>query len=225
MTFRSKVKKFRHGFTLFEAVVTIGIFVALTGVVLLRYNSFQGSVLVINAAYDVALWIREAQVSAISVRPTTVSGSQNYTVGYGIQFDATEANNKRFIVFADIPPTGNTVGDGRYIPTDDQIVETVKVSSAMQIKRLCARDTNPTPTCFTASSSVQEMNIAFRRPDPNAGIRMFLNGISQGIDLGGLYSTAWIEIAPASQPESAKTIRVESTGQIAVCKKTYEDCI
>ena len=57
---KQKINNHKSGFTLVELLVTITIFVILTGVVLVNSNSFDNSVLLNNFAYDVALTIKEA---------------------------------------------------------------------------------------------------------------------------------------------------------------------
>ena len=60
---KAKIKEnnLKKGFTLVELLVTIVIFVIITGVVLVNSNKFDSSVLLHNFTYDVALTIKQAQ--------------------------------------------------------------------------------------------------------------------------------------------------------------------
>ena len=64
---KQKINK-KAGFTLVELLVTISIFVILTGVVLFNSNSFDSTVLLNNFGYDIALTIKQAQSFGVNVR-------------------------------------------------------------------------------------------------------------------------------------------------------------
>ncbi len=71
------------GFTLVELLVTISIFVFMTALVLAKYDTFDKNTLLTNAAYDIALQLREAQVYGISVLGAGGDFSPGYSVVLG----------------------------------------------------------------------------------------------------------------------------------------------
>ena len=88
-----KVKKIKRnsqsGFTLIELMVTIGIIILMTAVLMQRYSSFNNVVILKSQAYELALDVREAQVFGVSTRGT----SNSYREAFGISFDLTQTNN------------------------------------------------------------------------------------------------------------------------------------
>lgn len=103
----SKQNKNTHrGFTLVELLVTIGIFVFMSALILSRYNSYNSGTLLTNAAYDVALAVKEAQTYGIGVK-NSESESNQFSTGYGLFFatdsgDASHSpNTDSFVLFAD----------------------------------------------------------------------------------------------------------------------------
>lgn len=103
------VKKTKKaGFTLVELLVTITIFVILTGVVLWNQNKFNSTILLTNLAYDTALTIRQAQTYGINIKEFN-----SEFLPYGVHFDTS--SSKSFILFVDDTyQDKNNLGDGRY---------------------------------------------------------------------------------------------------------------
>src|SRR3989338_6906440 len=64
-----------RGFTLVELLVTLSLFVVLTTIVLFSQQKFNGSILLTNLAYDVALTIRQAQTFGVNVRENVNASS------------------------------------------------------------------------------------------------------------------------------------------------------
>lgn len=87
--------KFTTGFTLVELLVTISIFVILTGVVLFNQSKFNSTILLTNLAYDTALTVRQAQNYGLNIKEFN---NQDKFVPYGVHF---EKGTKYFILFAD----------------------------------------------------------------------------------------------------------------------------
>ena len=81
----SSPKLFSRGFTLIEAVVTIGVFMLMTSISFMNYRSVDNTLLLSALANKVAISIRQAQVSGTSVRENVFATNQ-FTSGYGIHF-------------------------------------------------------------------------------------------------------------------------------------------
>jgi prepilin-type N-terminal cleavage/methylation domain-containing protein len=179
-------KNLKNGFTLVELLVTISIFVLLTGVVLFNQNNFNSSILLTNLAYDTALTIRQAQTYGINVKEfATSSSATSQFVPYGVHFNI--AQNKSFILFADIDYDSSLrSSDGFYDSagttdlTKCQLakgcVNRYNIQRGNHIKELCLGDVaknNTNGTCVGGGGLHTDiLDIVFTRPNPDAKIRV-----------------------------------------------------
>ncbi len=85
-----------RGFTLIELMVTVAIVVLITGIALVRYGTFNNTVLLRSQAYEIALDIRTAQTYGVSV---SGQGEGNYLGSYGLHFDT--ASDGLYVLFQD----------------------------------------------------------------------------------------------------------------------------
>lgn len=81
ISFHSKNKSTLQptGFGLIELLVSISIMALIMGVILTRQSSFNGAVLLRSQAYELALQLREIQLSAVSA--TSIEGSYRTLLG------------------------------------------------------------------------------------------------------------------------------------------------
>lgn len=182
-----------RGFSLIELLVAVSIFIVISMVVLANHSRFNSSVLLGSLAYDIGLSVREAQVFGLSVRGVGGSGPQAFQSGYGVWFDLSSPHE--YILFAD------TNRNHQYDEQNDVIVQTYTLGRGHRISRLCGvPQSGGAPNC-----EVQQLNIVFERPNPDARIRD---------NQSGVYSAAHIVVeAPGS---ATREVRVQSTGQISV---------
>ncbi len=153
--------KNQQGFTLVELLVTITIFVLLTGIVLFNQTKFNSTILLTNLAYDTALTIRQAQNYGINIKEfDTGSGGKFYA--YGVHFQ-TGANNKSFVLFADSDVTPNGIFDG----TPGECITSEGCVNKYSIKRGNYID----KLCEGADCSKTKLDIVFKRPNPDALIK------------------------------------------------------
>ena len=82
------------GFGLIELLVSIGILLLITSLVMVRHSSFNQTVLVENQAYEVAFDIRQTQIRAVSPQ---VGATGDIRGGYGIRFLGD--TNNRYEIF------------------------------------------------------------------------------------------------------------------------------
>jgi prepilin-type N-terminal cleavage/methylation domain-containing protein len=183
-----------RGFSLIELLVVTGIFVVITGVVLANNAQFNSSVLLGNAAYDVALSVRQAQVYGLS----TQSYSGQFQVGYGIHF----AGPTQYLMFADLDPSHNK----RYDAGVDQIVQQVTLGRGHSILRFCGVKSDSTEDCSDNAATLTHLDIGFLRPNPDATVTG---------DSPTLYSSAKI-VLQSRNGEETRTVTIQSTGQISV---------
>ena len=182
-------------------MVTIGIFVFMTALVMARYNSFYSGTLFSNLAYDIALTIKEAQTYGISVKVTDPSLSSTFKAAYGVHFDKTA--NTTFTLFADTDSSPASHANVYNIGTD-AVESQYYLRNGGTISGLCV-GTNGS-SCD--STVVNLLDIVFRRPQPAALI-----------SVNGSYSATYnyAEITIRSGDGSAtKKIKVTGVGLISV---------
>jgi prepilin-type N-terminal cleavage/methylation domain-containing protein len=183
-----------HGFTLVELIVTVGIFVFMTALVVAKYGSFNDGTLLTSMAYDVALTLRSAQSYGLNVQSYNSQNLFNYP--YGIHFSSAVGSNNQMILFADV--NGNNI----YDLADNPPITTYTLARGGDVKSVCV-GTGPGALCTSPSSGI--IDITFKRPDPNAII----------VANGTKYAYAEIKVENAAK-NSTRTIVVRGTGEIAV---------
>jgi prepilin-type N-terminal cleavage/methylation domain-containing protein len=183
-----------QGFTLVEVIVVIAIFTVLTGVVFANYKGFTGGTVLSNAAYSVALSIRQAQVYGISVK------GQN--AGFGHRYGVTARNSLGNSVVVFVDTNNNNAYD-----TGEQI-ETINMLQGLTVSNFCVTLTGGTDCKTGASPLITYVDIMFRRPDPDALYK-------SDTPTGGSYISASITLL-SPQTGKTKTITVYTTGQISV---------
>jgi prepilin-type N-terminal cleavage/methylation domain-containing protein len=106
--------KNRKGFTLMEVVVSIGIMALLLSLFLVNYRvGSRGSELVLaaqNALSDMRL-VQNNSLGSVRYNGQVPLG------GWGVHFDTSASNNRRYIVFADIDGDHNYDGAGESNPS------------------------------------------------------------------------------------------------------------
>ncbi len=178
------------GFTLVELMISVGIFAMMTALLLAKFGTFNQGILLSNLAYDVALTIRNAQSYGLNVKSAD-RATNVFDYPYGVHFVAGES---KFTFFADVNSSGVYDSGDDSIPT-----QITNIKRGSKILKICLNsDCTPPPTPPTT------LDITFKRPDPNALIR---------ID-GGTKSYA--KIVLEATDGSIRNIVVRSTGQIAV---------
>ena len=176
-------------------MVTLSLFVVLTTIVLFSNSKFNGSILLTNLAYDVAITIRQAQTFGVNVRES----ENSFQHAYGVHFDIS--NSKQFILFADDNPSINDVygGDYKYVSSgSDAIIDTYNIKRGNYISQIC----------IPSDCLITKLDIAFKRPNPDA--KIIVNGNTS-------VTQATITISSADG-NSSRNIVVNSTGQISVEK-------
>ena len=184
-----------RGFSLIELLVVTGIFIVITGVVLANNSQFNSSVLLGNAAYDIALSVRQAQVYGLS----TQEYAGEFQLGYGIHFSGTGD----YFLFADRGALPNK----RYDADTDTIVQTYSLGRGYTIKSFCGQRSDGSEDCSDNAAALTHLDIAFLRPNPDSTITS---------DSPLVYSIGKIVVTSGSG--ETRTVSVQSTGQISVTR-------
>ncbi len=210
-----KNTQYKSGLSMIELIVTVGIFVMITTVVLASYPKFGSRIVLDNIAYQIALSIRQTQTYGLSVKEFSTVG---VFPGYGIYFPFPANDNKSFTIFADID------GDNKYNLSGCGVVgseclEKFTIQSSEMIYALCGNLKKDGIAKFSKISdisgvvgcgSINSLHVSFTRPDPDANVTAYLGGTS--------YDSSYsdVEIVISNPRGDVKTIVIWPTGQIYV---------
>jgi prepilin-type N-terminal cleavage/methylation domain-containing protein len=209
---RTSVKK-NAGFTFLEMMVSITIFVLLAAVLLARNSQFQGTTVLTNLAYELALNIRQAQVYGVDVVSNGFGTAQNFTYGYGV--DYSTASPSAFTLFAD------QNNDLRYTgsPPDSIISQTQLPSAQYYIARVQVISQTSTVTTYcsdSGSNQFADIDITYKRPNPNAIIYISNSSGSLMKDSNNNPAMAEASFFIESTTGEVREIDVYADGQVAV---------
>ncbi len=212
MSFISRNKK---GFTLTELLVSIGIMMVITSVVLFNQGSYTSSVSLSNLMNDISLSIRQAQIYGVSVRELQ-TGSGDFTSAYGVEFNISNTgSNDAYIFFADRGGAKNGYYDGEWscpVGGTSECLEKINTTSNNTITRLCLLRNNDNGVCSgNPGQLVDRVAITFLRPSNLANLLFFNNGgqIPNNPNIQG------IEITVSSPSGATRSVVVYTTGQIS----------
>lgn len=149
-----------------ELLVTMGIFLMLTGAVLANYRKFSTNAMFANASEDVVLSLRQAQVYGAGTKGNTVvcGSGTSFECAYGVHFTT---GSHGLTIFADKD------GSKTYTSAADTTVDSIVWGNNISIMSL---------QCGTTPCG-SEMEITFNRPSPDAFITDIL-GITNPVDKG-----------------------------------------
>jgi prepilin-type N-terminal cleavage/methylation domain-containing protein len=198
-----------RGFSLGELLVVLAIVGFMTIVVLFNYRSYDSKTVVAQAAQEIELAIREAQVSTTSGRETG-PGSNCFTVSYGIYVGE---NDSFFKYYAEKPTDGdaNCVVTSAQLPPDfthkyesatKMVDRTVPLRTGFIIEDIEIRQGTGN---FTAAPG-NKLSISFAAPYLGAEIRSASTNIE--------YDAA--QIILRSPHGDRRYVIVESTGKTFV---------
>ena len=184
------------GFSMVELIVSISILVLVLSIVLTQQSSFNSAVLLRSQAYEVALAMREVQLSAVSA---SNDNAGNFRTIQGVHFNTSGiANNDKYTVFLD---NGNNFY--RSADTDDTGYEYL-LDRRFQI------------VGYSETVSGGTLSVVFQRPNfdaefyQDANDRINVPSIRIMIGLRGLDSSE------RTCGEHVREIEVTAAGQIAV---------
>jgi len=209
--------KFTAGFTLVELLVTITIFVMLTGVVLFSQTKFNGTVMLTNLTYDTALTIRQAQTFGVNIKEYDAGGASAVFVPYGVHFEMTNPNslNTSFILYADTLYNSSDknphgfAGDPSLCPDKDPngCVTRYVIKKGNFISKITYTTDGTTFRDLTVGDKI---DLVFVRPDPDA--KIIFTPLS-GSQITGIKEA---DVTLGSPDGGIRQVVVKSTGLISV---------
>ncbi len=226
LRFFSKRGPASRGFTLIELLVVSLIIVLITGFVLFRQQGFNSATLLRSLSYGVALSVRQAQVYGVSVRESAV-GSGVFAYGFGTYFgNSGLVDSSHYLLFADAN------GNGQYAAGEELPRFTIGNGRGTDylIKNICAHvigggdqcSCTIASQCTVTSPTITSLTIFFRRPNPDACFSTSQNPTACATaTTPAVYDYAYVQIKPFNSTDY-RTIKITSTGQIAVCKPNID---
>lgn len=194
-----------RGFTLIEMLVVLAIIIIVTAIALSGQSSFNRTLALTNAAYDIGLTIRQAQSYGLSSRQFSGAGGN---AGYGLYFD--NGTPTSYVLFADTYPgvpvnatPDQKPGDGIYTKSSE-LVETYKLNNGLSISQFCVSASGLGTVC--KNSGLSALSITFTRPNTETHIL----GKSAG---WSAYTSACVSLSSADG--DTRSLSVTQTGQVA----------
>lgn len=186
------------GFTMIELLVTMSIFLMLTGAVLANYRTFNTNALFANASEDVVLSLRQAQVYGASTKGhgAACPGS-SFDCSYGVHFSTTDPHLIR--IFVDV--NGNRIYDA-----GEQFGEVVQWANNISVTGVkCG---------LITADCVGVMDVTFNRPNPDAYIADNVFLTYAPLPISG-FDKGWIVLTDTNTGKTITTT-ITSAGQISI---------
>lgn len=197
-----------RGFTLLEAVVTIGIAAMISSLVLANFPKFSRQLELSRTSQAVATSFREAEGFALGVREFN-----GLFPAYGLHFSS--ADKKQYVLFADLPDVnGNTnhvydLTDANEDGKPDELVDTYTISLIPSLKGFCVGKKSGGARCYS-DADIGTLDAVFVRPNPD--IFISINGTRcEGITC---YSDA--EIFLELPTGECREVVIWQTGQLSI---------
>lgn len=205
----------QKAFTLVEMVVVLAIGAILIAVVIFNYRDADSSLIMRNLAYEVSLTIRQAQTYGIGVKESSEENNA-FDNAYGVQFNhpVTNVFNDTFYLFSDIY---NDTSDKEYRCNQtntsgactsaggSEVIDALSLTRQITIQSICGNRLDNGQNVCTSAGANAMLNIAFKRPNPDAVIT-----------LGTNIRLADVTIRLVGQNGSTIDVYVNTAGQISV---------
>jgi prepilin-type N-terminal cleavage/methylation domain-containing protein len=200
LVFKEEKIKFHQGFGLIELMVSVGIMVLVTSIVMSRQDSFNGATLLRGQAYDLALTVREIQLLAVSASNRV--DSANFRNVYGLYFN-TAIDDRAYRIFRD-----NTGGNAYFYDNGEAFGQQGVLDKRFAIDKIRLVGTG-------APVTVTELAISFERPNFDA--RLYT---ASGVPVSSTVSAVEIDIIVRGSSGvgagGVRTVEITRTGQISV---------
>lgn len=197
---RPQPKLDQAGFGLVELIVSISIMVLVMAIILAKQSSFNSAVLLRAQTYEVALSLREVQLSAISANS---DGSGDFRSAMGIHFSSSTASNGSFEIFKDPNDNGYSGVSENHGPQGN-------LDPRFEFRNIRADD--------APLSIGEEVSVVFERPNFDAifydstGARIYAAKVEIDVARKGASTNG----EAVHDSGVVRTLEITSTGQITV---------
>ncbi|MFZ1988054.1 MAG: prepilin-type N-terminal cleavage/methylation domain-containing protein [Minisyncoccia bacterium] len=205
-----------RGYTLIEMLIVLAIIIIIAAIAIGGQSNFNRTLSLNNAAFDIALSIRQAQSFGLSSR--SASGVSN--AGYGLHFNRTEESS--YIFFADTKPSASSdatpdtkPGNGIYYTggtatSMDTLVATYTLNNGFTISGFCAYDASANVwDCTSDTDPLRFLDIVFTRPNSDVRVHGRTNSGT------GYLSYVKACITVAGPTGETRSVSVSDTGQVS----------
>ncbi len=189
------------------AIITI-----VTGIVLVSQNTFNRTLVLANAAYDVSLTLRSAETYGLGSR----GAGSTANAGYGVDFSMGAPTALSF--FADTVPAPGASGACHALPsggasapnalpgncrydglTSGELVQTYALGNGVHVSRFCAYSGLTSYCTSGGSRAIDTLDIVFARPNPTPTFSVSKSGVSLAV--GGGTSSLYKSCVTLSSPQ------------------------
>lgn len=195
---RSKKHSTTAGFSLVELLISISIIAIVSAIVLSRQSAFNGAVLLRSQAYEIALQLRDVQLTAVSAEG---DGAGSFRSVLGVHFDDSNSTDDRFVVFRDSDVDG-------FYDAGEEIGVPGQLDPRFEIRdiRVIGSD----------SLTGTAVSVIYVRPNFDARFFDDGGGASNELDVSSVEIDIARRDATGTGPGDVRTVEITSTGQIAV---------
>lgn len=207
------------GFTLIELLISVAIISIISAIVLVKYSSFDSTVILKGLAYEIALGIREAQIKSVSVVRNGVGFDYPYGMSFSPETPATDLpDSKKYFAFLYEHPTDNPYYDvAESDPDNAAKLQEFPIPRNMYVSDICVT-VGSTETC--SSGGIKRLDIAFRRPEYKA---LFYAESTNGGPFPGTITRGKIKIQSLNGT-NVYVVKVGLFGDVTVCKEGVASC-
>ena len=186
------------GFSLVELLVSISIITIVVSIILIRQSTFNSAVLLRGQAYEVALQMREVQLTAVGV---SNDGSDNFRSVLGVYFNSNSAVNGQYTIFREDP----SASDGFPDPAELYGIQGI-LDPRFEIRAI--------RLVGASETTVDEVSILYVRPNFDARFVDAPGNIRD--DITRVEVDVARKDATGTDIGVVRTVEITSTGQIAV---------
>jgi len=195
---KKRVRNASRGFSLVELLAVLAVLAIITAVVLSGSARGRSGLFLTNSAYELALFVREAQAYGVSARKEVISTADS--APYGVFLDRNVGNSAT--LFTDLSNPLNNIYDSG----GGELVQTLTLTGGSTVFRFCGTPVGGGAEQCSDAGGPNTLHIAFKRPNPDAIITGLPGPVS--------YESATVTLM--SPYGEQRTIQILVTGQIAV---------
>jgi type II secretory pathway pseudopilin PulG len=191
-----------------ELLVSVAIITVIMTIVIVNQSRYSEATVLSNTASSLALAAREAQVYGVSVREVS-AGSNEFTAGYGLEFNLSGGSNDAYIGFADRGTKNYLYDSGWSCPVGglSECLYKTTLQSNLVISAICSIDTSNNEDC-----TLSRADVTFVRPDTDAHLVLYS---SSGFELSTANIKA-VRIKITTPSNVTRSVYMYTTGQISI---------